>query len=49
MPELACTYLVDALSAGHHTLQRIERGTLLDSSGIDFVPKPVAAGEPVDA
>lgn len=49
MPERACSYLAEALSAGHHTVQRIERGTLLDSENIEFVPKPVAVAEPVVA
>jgi S-adenosylmethionine decarboxylase len=49
MPERACSYLVDALYAGNHTLQRIERGTLLDSPDIEFVPKPVATVETVEA
>ena len=43
MPERACEYLIGALSAGHHTLQRVERGTELDPSTTQFVPKPVAA------
>jgi len=43
MPERACRYLVKALSAGQHTMKRMERGTLLDSADIEFVPKPVAA------
>jgi S-adenosylmethionine decarboxylase len=47
MPERACSYLVDALLAGHHTVQRIERGTLLNAADIEFVPKPVAAAEPI--
>jgi hypothetical protein len=47
MPERACEYLVEALSAGHHSIQRVERGAGLDGADIEFVPKPVAAGEPV--
>ena len=49
MPERACTYLARALLAGHHTIQRIERGVELDAATTDFVPKPVAAGQPVEA
>ena len=45
MPELACDFLVDALAAGHHTVQRFERGTGLDAATAEFVPKPVAAAE----
>jgi S-adenosylmethionine decarboxylase len=49
MPERACAYLVDALSAKHHTIERIERGTLLDAATTEFVPKPIAACQPVEA
>jgi S-adenosylmethionine decarboxylase len=48
MPDRACAYLVDALSAKHHTIKRIERGALLDAATTEFVPKPVAAGQPVE-
>ena len=49
MPERACGYLAEALSAAHHTIQRVERGADLDTATTEFVPKTVAASEPVEA
>ena len=48
MPERACTYLAETLSAKHHTIKRVERGTDLDVASAEFVPKPVATAEPVE-
>ena len=48
MPERACEFLVGALSSGHHTIQRIERGTGLDAATTEFVPKPAVDAEPVE-
>lgn len=48
VPEQACSYLIEALSAGHHSIERVERGSKLDPATTEFVPKQVGAAAPVD-
>jgi S-adenosylmethionine decarboxylase len=47
MPERAYQFLVMALQAGRHTLQRVDRGTGLGRDALKAVPKSPAAAETV--
>lgn len=49
MPERACSYLAETLCAKHHTIKRVQRGTELDVASTEFVPKPVAKAQVVEA
>lgn len=49
MPGRACSYLIEALSAGHHSIQRVERGAELDAATTEFAPKQVAGAVPAQA
>ena len=49
MPERACEYLIEALSAGQHSIERVERGKELDPVTAQFVPKSVATAMTADA
>lgn len=49
MPDRACSYLAETLGAKHHTIKRVQRGTELDVASTEFVPKPVAKTQVVEA
>jgi len=45
MPERAFGHLVEALQAGRHTVQRVERGTGLGKDALNAVPKPLESAQ----
>jgi len=49
MPERAFQYLVEALQAGRHTVQRVERGMGLGKDALKAVPKSPKAVRAVPA
>ena len=45
MPERAFRHLAEALQAGRHTVQRVERGTGLGKDALSAVPKPLESAQ----
>lgn len=45
MPERAFQYLVNALQAGRHSVQQVERGTGLGRDALNAVPKPLESAQ----